>query len=88
MIEGESSLPPEYHNLEALEFALRKELGATGDETGAVLSDLYKQLRAVRASDSPSPDELARIAYQIEQLTNKRNVVYGKYLRELSRWGY
>lgn len=88
MIEGEKSLPPEYHNLKALETALSNELKSTGDETGAVLSDLYKQLRAVRASDSPSPDEVTRIAYQIEQLTNKRNVVYGKYLRELSRWGY
>lgn len=88
MIGGEKTLPPEYHNLKALETALSNELKSTGDETGAVLSDLYKQLRAVRASDSPSPDEVTRIAYQIEQLTNKRNVVYGKYLRELSRWGY
>ena len=86
---GKDHAGPEYAALKALYDQMKKELKAqVGPDSKSKMSDLQQQLKQLKASSSPSPDEFIRLTSAIEELGNKRNAIYGKYNLTLLDMGY
>lgn len=86
---GKDVAGPEFEAIKALYDQMNKELKAqVGPDGKSKMSDLQQQLKQLKASDSPSPDEFIRLTSAIEELGNKRNAIYGKYNLTLLDMGY